>query len=554
MLSKQQDGPLSDPTVIRRKATRGFSAPLAVREFRPLDQKGRWILWCTAALTVAMGCLISLSTFSAEDESWFLRVLQRVNAGDVLYRDVYYPLLPLPVYLGAATTAIFGTDFLVLEALLFICFIATAWICDSIARSLKLRYLARALLILGLAVWSSPGALAHVHSLYQPLATLFLLVSLRMVLGWAAARDQGHANRQLAFAAIAAGASFASKDQIGALALAAIFLSVAAVGIQRKIPLSRLLRMGAVITIVFAGTITATLLPVILQGGLEKFAEYFVVERLAFVETAEISYLNGLKYFFALVGEGSFVRDPFKVAHYGLFVLTPVVSVLLLLIWRRRSDSEKWRAAILFAFALAAAFAAYPRADVFHVQYASAVIVVGLIYGGDRLLTSRSLRVVSFSILALGLGVALAEGIWASAVRVVRLDYQPLGLPHFEYAMALPAKVEAIRNDAEKLQLSAETGPVFLLAEQAGFYYMVTHIENPTPFDYPLVASMGRNGEARMIRVIESNKSAWVCVQSYPEPLLRPARLEGFVRTRMEFVESLSFCDLYRSADPGLSN
>ena len=100
----------------------------------------------------------------------------------------------------------------------------------------------------------------------------------------------------------------------------------------------------------------------------------------------------------------------------------------------------------------------------------------------------------------------------------------------------------------EALVAAANGAPVFLLTSDAGFYYLVSGIRNPTPIDYPLVASMGRDGEERLIAAIRSRHLSLVCVRPFPDPLLRPARLEKYVQTEMHFVSHLGFCDLYQAA------
>src|SRR5262245_39776344 len=87
----------------------------------PSSQSTKLLFWSGTIVLLAISCIISLTQFATQDESWFLRVLERVTNGEVLYGDVYYPLLPLPVYIGVAATSIFGTDFHVLQALFFAC-------------------------------------------------------------------------------------------------------------------------------------------------------------------------------------------------------------------------------------------------------------------------------------------------------------------------------------------------------------------------------------------------------------------------------------------------
>ena len=505
------------------------------------------LAWVCGAGIVALSCVIALTGYSPHDESWFLRVLERVNAGETLYRDVYYPLLPLAVYVGAAATFIFGPNFLVLQALFAACFIATVWICDSLARQLEIPRVGRALLLLGVCVWSSPAAIDHVWSLYQPMATLFLLLCLRMVLAWSRQTVEKRKRIELAVAAIAAGAGFASKDQVGALTLVALLVSVTAVAVHRKFSVPQLLRTVAGVMTVFIGTVLLTLVPVMVWGGLEQLAEYFVVEREAFVRTSSISYFDGLDHFFRSMIRFAFIRDPFEVLHFSLFLLAPLVIVSLIVILFQHRGEDRIRAAILVAFSTGAWLAIFPRSDIWHVLFVSAMTVVGLIYATDRLFGSPMLRNMIFGLVFVCLSVGFAEAVYASAVRVIVLKFDFLRLPHFQYAMMSHSHIDELRQNRVKLQAVATTGPLFLLTHEAAFYYLITNIKNPTPIDYPVAGSMGRDGEGKMIRAIQSHENSLVCLQSYPEPALRPMRLENFVRTQMLLVGRLGFCDLYQS-------
>jgi hypothetical protein len=511
----------------------------------------KWLFWTGTVAFLAISCLISLASFATQDESWFLRVLQRVTDGEVLYRDVYYPLLPLPVYVGVAATAIFGSDFHVLQALFFACFIASFWVTYSSARLLKIKRIPMAVLVLAICVWASPAAIGHVWSLYQPLATLFLLISLRMVLGWIGHANDGKIGHELVIAAIAAGAGFASKDQVGLLSLVALFCSILSVSLYRRFAMSQVVKTVTQIVAIFTGTVLLTLVPTALQGGLDRLAEYFVVERTAAIPTSSIPYTDGIKWFMHLAGDLVFLQNPAETLQYSMYVIVPIVAVLLFGLYLRRRSEDGVRAFTLFCFSIAAGLSIYPRSDVWHVLYLGFVFVLGLIFVADRLLTARLLRGAVLGTLSLCLVGGFAELIWDATVRIERLDYQYVRLPHFEYAMAPGAKIEQMKRDIGTLKEAAVTSPVFLLTDEAGFYYLISGIKNPTSIDYPMVAAMGKNGEADMIQAIQASKGSWVCVESYREPLLRPARVEEFIRSQLQFVKRLGFCDLYH-LNPGL--
>jgi hypothetical protein len=500
---------------------------------------------------ILLSCAVALTGYSSSDESWFLRVLQRVNAGETLYRDVYYGLLPLPVYLGAPITSIFGPTFLVLQMLFFACFLSTVWICDSVAQYLKLGAIARAGLLVAICVWSSPGAINHGASLYQPLATLSMLLCVRMVLAWSTQIVKERGNVQLAIAGIAAGAGFATKDQIGALTLAALLLSVAAVAVHRRFPMRHLLRTGAVIGAIFIGTVLLTTVPVILSGGLNDLVENFMVERQAYVRDAYISYLDGIGQFLHLMADGIFIDDPhpIQVVRHSIFLIAPTALVLLIIALVRVRGEDRLCAAILFAFSMGAFLSMFPRSDLGHVLFTSAMILVGLVYSGDRLLGSPVHRNIGFGLFLAWMSIGFGSAVWKSTSRVFSGDYDFLRLPHFEFALAPRSEIDTLHRDREQLVAAAVRGPIFLLTSDAAFYYLVSQIKNPTPIDYPLRNSMGFDGEGRIIKAIQSGQIQLVCVRSYPNPRLRPLRLEEFVRREMHLVNRLRFCDLYQISD-----
>jgi hypothetical protein len=507
------------------------------------------LVWAAAATIVALSCAIALTTgFDVGDESWFLRVLQRVNAGEVLYREVYYPLLPLAVYTGAAVTAAFGPTFIVLQALFFATFFATVGICDSVAKKLALRPPARGLLLLALCMWSSPTALGHAGGLYQPLATLFLLLCLRMVLAWSHQESTARGDILLAVAAIAAGAGFATKDQIGAVALVALLISVAIVIAPRGFALGWVLRTGAVVVGTFIATVLLTLLPVMILGGFEQFVEYFIVEREAYIRTSYIPYHVGIRLFLQLAGSAMTIADLFEVVRYSLFLIQPAALLFLIIALVRAHGEDRLRAAILLVFSVGAFLVAFPRSDFYHLVFPSAMVLVGMVYAGDRLFCSPMLRRLVFVVFVAWVGVGLGAAAWESARRVLSEDYALLRLPHFEFVMLRRSEIAQLQRNREALVAAANGEPVFLLTSDAGFYYLVSGIRNPTPIDYPLVASMGRDGEGRLIGAIRSRHLPLVCVRPFPDPLLRPARLEKYVQTEMHFVSHLGFCDLYQAA------
>ena len=102
------------------------------------------------------------------------------------------------------------------------------------------------------------------------------------------------------------------------------------------------------------------------------------------------------------------------------------------------------------------------------------------------------------------------------------------------------AKAEALRELDAQLP-----GRTFLLVPDAGLYYLITGMRNPTPYDYPYVTAFGRNGEAQtaaairrgeitkvLIDVVDRRLAAWPLIHSVREQLAFIADIGGVVYGR----------------------
>ena len=92
-------------------------------------------------------------------------------------------------------------------------------------------------------------------------------------------------------------------------------------------------------------------------------------------------------------------------------------------------------------------------------------------------------------------------------------------------------------------------GKVFIVREDAGFWYLTTGTRNPLPFDIPEVSDFGADGEAGVIRRLERGEATWVCVKPVKEHAngeLEPRRIRRWVRAHFEFVETIRQCDMYK--------
>ncbi|HLL83693.1 MAG TPA: hypothetical protein VK420_13600, partial [Longimicrobium sp.] len=147
----------------------------------------RWAAAGAAAFTLALA-YSAASGFGRADESWFLRVVDRVLAGEVLYRDVFLGVTPLSVFLVAPLAALFGTEVLVVKAAVALCVAATAVIGAGICRQLGAGWRPAAAFAASVFVYVMPG-LTRLGSPYSGLALALLLACLACTLRWL--RDEG---------------------------------------------------------------------------------------------------------------------------------------------------------------------------------------------------------------------------------------------------------------------------------------------------------------------------------------------------------------------------
>lgn len=131
----------------------------------PSGRVRRFFLWVAAGLAlfiIGFGFTL-VAGVNVFDESWFLQVLSRLSSGDILYRDVFFGITPLSVYLTYIPIRIFGVQILVVKAVMSLCFSLTVLLCFHITRQLGL-VRNRAFLLVGvLPVYAPPMPPARIR-------------------------------------------------------------------------------------------------------------------------------------------------------------------------------------------------------------------------------------------------------------------------------------------------------------------------------------------------------------------------------------------------------
>jgi hypothetical protein len=488
--------------------------------------------WRVKALTAtgvfgvmyALGLGFSLRLLNPMDESWFVQVVERMRAGDVLYRDIAYGAGPLPAYLSAAMTYVAGIDVLAVKMVVVLAFAGTATLAWLTAEELGLNVGERIIMLAGLAYFAPPVQ----QPPYGPLATMFLVAALLALVrfrGRAAAAVLGGG---------AAGLAFLSKPNVGLAVLGAV---VAALLVERR------LARTIVALASFSAVVGALLLPVALSGGFARYVDYGFTGKGAYLGARDASIIADLR------GMLQTVRDVHSVpsaeaAYWALGLLVPflaLISLLMLILRTRRGLRHVFP---LAAFAAVAAATLFPRFDTVHVNYAAPAFVLVLAYAAH---VWRS-RVPT----ALGVVVAawLAIAVVAMATLPVRLARSPAAnlstLPHLHGAFVHEGDLS--RWQRETAELTAATRGyrrVLLIVPDAGFRYLTSGLRNPTSFDFPFVTTFGRGGEQRVVEALAAREIGPVCMKREWSDLA-PERIINYVRSTSRAGPRLSFCTLYR--------
>jgi hypothetical protein len=466
-------------------------------------------------------------------ESWFLQVVARMRAGDVLYRDISYGAGPLPAYLTEATTYVISVDVLAVKLVVVLAFAATGTLAWLIAEHLEIGIGGRLLLIAALAYFAPPLQ----QPPYSPLATAFLLGALLAAL--VSRRVETPAARTLADVAggAACALAFASKQNVGVYALAALVLTYV---VERRLR-AVLWAAGS-----FVAVVGGLLLPVWLSGGFKGYLDYGFTGKGAYIHAQVPFTLSLTGVVDTVTGVRSLADADAAYWAIGFFLPCLAAGGLIALAFAFR-NGRRPDAVPIVAFAAAGAATLYPRFDAPHVAYAAPPLVLLLAYT-LHIWRARVPRAVFLGIAAwVGLAALLM------ATLPLRLAHSPNAqlskLPHLRGAFVQPDEMARWQQEAARLVTAAhgDSDSLLLLVPDAGFRYLITGLQNPTPFDFPFVTTFGRNGEQRVVAALASGRIPRVCLAGEWFGLA-PKQLVDYVRSTMRPGAELGFCRLYTRA------
>jgi hypothetical protein len=506
------------------------------------------IRWGTVAAVAAAGCAITTTHGDVGwDGMWVLQVVSRLHAGDTLYRDVFAGVPPLAFFTAWAATLVLGLELftlrLVLIGVLALSYLVSADLVWRVTRTRRYDVVVGSMTL----VWALPANVP----LYQPLANLCLLAAVDAIAWWSVQPERGqrHDALPLWMAGAAAGLSFVSKQTTGAYALLVVLAGVALEHRRRRSSFLAGASGLGISGIAFALTVTVALVPVMAGGGWEKFLDYAFLGKSTYLRVGGVPFLDELATFLGSLRPGVSFNLLAFVRHQAFILpllLVPAVVVLVRPRWRAEPG-----VGLLVCLALAEAATLYPRADIDHVVPAVPGMLVALLAawhlgawhpGASRLTVAWRRLPEAACVLLVAAGVVIRLG--ASVSALAAEDRVWCDLPHLRHVLLPRARAAELGAQARALRGASPSGRLFLLVPNAGLYYLVSGLTNPTPFDYPLATAFGRTGEAELARSIADGRLRQICMAP-AAGLMAPARLQQAVRTDLSATADLGACVLY---------
>src|SRR5262249_17993267 len=233
---------------------------------------------------------------------------------------------------------------------------------------------------------------------------------------------------------VSAGFCFGAKQNIGiyALSTSLVALSVKSRELEKSAFICWLPALAG-----FGVVVSVTMLPVILSGGLEKFLDYGFINKRTYLESAGISYFDGvLRFFFA-----SMIR-PWKLMIIALvqsqiFLMPAIAFIGLLVAVAFDKKNGRGRAITVVCLIVASALSVYPRADELHISFVAPGFLIAAIYSWHVLKTrmGTGLALLSRTSLWLLVLASISLKLWLSCKGITTAECVWSDLPHLRYKL-----------------------------------------------------------------------------------------------------------------------
>ena len=510
---------------------------------------------------VIVGSLfVEISRLNTWDETWFMQVVTRLVAGDVLYAEVFYPATPLAAYLGSGLVALFGSELVVLKLAGIACIAGTYLLTLRVAKHLQTP--------LNPVVFGAALFLVELPYTfgYTILATTFLVATLAALLTWHARVAAGRhpSLRWLLLTGALAGACLGTKHNVGALVGTAAVISVLVLLRGHRRPSAReTITSSAAVIVPMVFVSVTVMMPVLLSGGLPAAVDYTVASQSEYLEYNDLPYETG----FALSLEAMLPDVPvssrtvlagLQAGRPWVYLLPPAVALAAAWAWWRRPTAFQGAGLPLILFTAVAVASIFPLAEQSHFTVTAPVFLVAIAY----LLRGGVPRWAVF-LLAVACVALAGVLIFTAPLLWMRTGSQVATTAHMRGVVLAPGYERQLHDRAQEIRTATGEGATFYLFPEAGLYYLLTGTANPTPYDFPLRTAFGTEGMRLVMEGVGRGEIALVCLDrtwGMPGPLpgpfpdLQPIELATWVRREMTHVTTLAACDLYASREANPAN
>jgi hypothetical protein len=148
-------------------------------------------------------------------------------------------------------------------------------------------------------------------------------------------------------------------------------------------------------------------------------------------------------------------------------------------------------------------------------------------------------------LLPVAAGVLLTVAVTGPAIAAARGPLRPSTLAHFRGPLVSEDTERRLMEQARAVADASGGEPMFVLSTDAGFWYLVSGVRNPMPFDIPAVSSIGRWGVEAILARLSGPSPIAVCVDNRPPTPLELTEVETFVVDHMQRGPDVGPCTVY---------